>query len=73
MIKSDLRFHCQTCEKAVLNDCRKVPKRIAEAERKKDMLTSFKRPKWPIGDYILSVVSSFRTTNQNKINITQQK
>ena len=42
--------------------------------RKKDILTSFKRPKWPTDqtrDYILSVVSPLRTTNQNKINITQ--
>ena len=43
-----------------------------EKERKKEMLTSFKRPKWPIRPnkrLHLSVVSSLRTTNQNKINI----
>ena len=43
-------------------------------ERKKDILISLKMPKWPINqtrDYILSVVSSLRTTNQNKINITK--
>ena len=45
---------------------------IEKIERKKDILTSFKRPKWPIDqirDYIFSVVSSLRT-NQNKINTT---
>ena len=46
---------------------------LYEKERKNDILTSFKRPKWPIRPnkrLHLDVVSSLRTTNQNKVNIT---
>ena len=42
-------------------------------ERKKDILTSFKRPKWPIRPnkrLNLEVLSRLWETNQNKINIT---
>ena len=46
---------------------------LAILEGKKDILTSFKRQKLPIRPnkrLHLSVVSSLRTNNQNKINIT---
>ena len=51
-----------------------IQARWEKEKKKKRNVNVFKRPKWPIGPnkrLHLSIVSSLRTTNQNKINTTQ--